>query len=149
VKLGVDCGIGINNGLEMTVNQAIVSCRNGTSYATIIYVFHIHVWLCSYNCYGVKSRKFFRYDTLTMSRLLTRYLYNTKRQFKSLRCEVPLLVLTLLFMVICLILIRCGQWTSVVWCVLSTVSERTLLPSSLLKCCLCNINILNLPDYAV
>lgn len=102
MKLGVDCRIGVNNGLEMVVNQAVVACRNGTSYATIIYVVHIHVWLCSFNCHGVKSRKFSRHDTLTMSRLLPRHLYNTKRQFKSLRCEVPLLVLTLLFMVICI-----------------------------------------------
>jgi len=87
VKLGVDCRVGVNNGLEMMVNQTVVACRNGDSYATIIYIVHIHVWLCSYNCYGVKSRKFFRHDTLTMSRLLTRHLYYTKRQFKSLAAK--------------------------------------------------------------
>ena len=86
----------------MMMNQTLVACRNGTSYTASIYVVHIHVWLCSYNCYGIKSRKFFRLDTLTMSRVLTRHLYNTKRQFKSLRCEVPLLVLTLLLIVICI-----------------------------------------------
>jgi hypothetical protein len=94
VKLGVDCRIGINNGLEIMVNQTIVACRNGTSYTISNCVVHFRIWLCAYNCYAVRSRNFFRRETLTMSRVLIRHLYNTKRQFKSLRCGVPLLVLT-------------------------------------------------------
>lgn len=82
MKLGVDCRIGVNNGLEMMVNPGIGACRNGTSYTTVIYVVHIHFWLCPNNFYGVKPLKFFHHDIPTMSEVLIRHLYITKRQFK-------------------------------------------------------------------
>lgn len=57
------------------VNPGIVACRNGTSCTAIIYVVHIHFWLCPNSCYGVKPLKFFHHDIPTMSKVLIRHLY--------------------------------------------------------------------------